>query len=160
MFYTCLDVVASFAGYLFQRSFKSLFGSFVALCALALPTCARSAMKRGSEWLDASRRFELASAIPGKSIATGFLSTRLIGKVCTVDQLLRKTVELVQWPASHVELMIGGERLSERSRAKLADLVKDTATVRVEGLNRQAPSDYSDVEGMCLCDFVALVVVV
>jgi hypothetical protein len=94
----------------------------------------------------------------GEEVPTGHLST-LIYDNTTVGWLLPRVAGLVQWPASHVQLIIGGETFSHvqllkgRSEKLLKDFEADGDgdVVHITVTRLSPPCEYSECE--CLCDF-------
>ena len=96
-------------------------------------------------------RFEIY-LVSGNRIPTGHYSTRIYPTM-TVGMLFRTVANLVEWPASHVQLLIGCEKFSGRSSKLLSDFCTAGEAVRITVIKLEAPSDYRDYPSMCLCDF-------
>jgi hypothetical protein len=92
----------------------------------------------------------------GEQVPTGRLSTRIDDNT-TVGWLLQIVAGLVQWPASHVQLIIGGETFSHvqflkgRSPKLLSDFEADGDVVHITVTRLSPPC--------CLCDFAGCCVV-
>ena len=90
----------------------------------------------------------------GEQVPTGnHLSTRIYYNT-TVGWLLPAVAGLVQWPASHVQLIIGGETFSHgETQSKLLKQFKadgnDVVHITVTRLS--PPCEYSELD--CVCDF-------
>ena len=100
------------------------------------------------------QRFELVYMVSGAIIENTRISTR-IHNATSVKWIHENVAKLVDWPATHVHLVIAGQTFKRPvpRNLMLDRFANGTETLCIGVVREPPPSDFFEWNGLCLCDF-------